>query len=330
MSSAGGAAVDAQDQFLLALHRASRDEPIGSFQDRAFVALQALIPFDGAFWLRAGMENGAVRVFGHHTFRLAPGLREAWTPLEDRDVLGRAAFAALGRTVNATAREMVTDPEVLERIVEAFGLEHAIVTCLVDPSTSLISAITLIRGAAGPRFSEEERRLKERLTPHLVEAYATRRLIHLTETRHRERGSGYVTAACDGEALLHVVSQEFLALLRREWPGWRGPTLPPPLAGLVGGLGPFRGVGIVVMFDPANELIWLRARRRGLVDDLSPREAEVARLSAAGQSNKEIAQALGVSPFTVRNQLTAIYSKLGVSTRTELAVQVTELDYLST
>ena len=296
MSNAGGAAVEAQDQFLLALHRASRDEPMESFQDRAFLALQALIPFDGAFWLRAGMENGAVRVFGHHNFKLAPGLREAWTPLEDRDVLGRAAFAALGRTVNATARDVVTDREVLERIVEAFGLEHAMATCLVDPLTSLISVITLIRGAAGPRFSEEERLLKERLTPHLIEAYATRRLIHLTETRHRERGSGYATAACDGQALLHVASKDFLALVRGEWPAWQGPTLPSALAAFLGGGKPYRGAEIVVRCEPVNELVWLRARKPRPADDLSTREAEVARLSAAGQSNKEIAQALGVRP----------------------------------
>jgi DNA-binding CsgD family transcriptional regulator len=327
MSGAEGSAVEAHDQFLLALHRASREEPIGSFQDRAFVALQALIPFDGAFWLRAGMENGAVRVYGHHTFRLAPGLREVWTPLEERDVLGRAAFAALGRTVNATARDVVTDREVLERVVEAFGLEHAMATCLVDPLTSLISAVTVIRGAAGPRFSEEERRLKERLTPHLVEAYGTRRLIHLMETRHRDPGSGYATAACDGEALLHVASKDFLALLRAEWPAWQGPTLPSALAAFLDGGKPYRGAGIVVRYEPVNELIWLRARKRRPADDLSAREAEVARLSAAGQSNKEIAQTRGVSPFTVRNQLSAIYGKLDLSTRAELAVQVTELDY---
>ena len=82
----------------------------------------------------------------------------------------------------------------------------------------------------------------------------------------------------------------------------------------------------MVRLEPQGDLVWLRARRRERVDDLSPRETKVARLSAAGGGNKAVAQALGVSPFTVRNQLVAIYAKLGVASRTELAAWLDELD----
>jgi DNA-binding NarL/FixJ family response regulator len=53
---------------------------------------------------------------------------------------------------------------------------------------------------------------------------------------------------------------------------------------------------------------------------LSPREAEVLALVCAGLSNKEIAQRLYLSLRTVENHLAAIYSKLGVDSRTEAAV----------
>ncbi len=49
---------------------------------------------------------------------------------------------------------------------------------------------------------------------------------------------------------------------------------------------------------------------------LTPREVEVLGLLAAGQANKEIARALGVSPNTVKTHLTRLYEKLGVSSRT--------------
>jgi DNA-binding NarL/FixJ family response regulator len=48
---------------------------------------------------------------------------------------------------------------------------------------------------------------------------------------------------------------------------------------------------------------------------LSPREREVLRLVAAGRSNKEIAQDLGVTERTVKFHVTAIFNKLGAENR---------------
>lgn len=48
---------------------------------------------------------------------------------------------------------------------------------------------------------------------------------------------------------------------------------------------------------------------------LTPREAEVLRLLAAGLSNSEIAWQLSLSPRTITTHLTNIYAKLGVTTR---------------
>lgn len=53
---------------------------------------------------------------------------------------------------------------------------------------------------------------------------------------------------------------------------------------------------------------------------ITPRERHILEGVAAGQLNKEIAGALGISEKTVRNQLTATYEKLGVKTRAEAAI----------
>ena len=50
---------------------------------------------------------------------------------------------------------------------------------------------------------------------------------------------------------------------------------------------------------------------------LSEREREVLDLLVVGERTNEIAAALFVSPKTVSNQLTSIYGKLGVASRTE-------------
>jgi len=57
-----------------------------------------------------------------------------------------------------------------------------------------------------------------------------------------------------------------------------------------------------------------RERDRGA---LSPREREVLRLIAAGSTNKEVAQALGVGDETVKTLLSRTFAKLGVRRRAE-------------
>jgi two-component system nitrate/nitrite response regulator NarL len=53
---------------------------------------------------------------------------------------------------------------------------------------------------------------------------------------------------------------------------------------------------------------------------LTPRESEVVHLLADGLSTREIGQKLALSEHTIRNYLCAIYDKVGVSSRVELAL----------
>ena len=52
---------------------------------------------------------------------------------------------------------------------------------------------------------------------------------------------------------------------------------------------------------------------------LSPREAEIATLVAAGKRNRDVAAALFLSEKTVESHLARIYDKLGVHSRAALA-----------
>ena len=50
---------------------------------------------------------------------------------------------------------------------------------------------------------------------------------------------------------------------------------------------------------------------------LTARQQEIVRLAARGASNKEIAQALGIAPHTVKNHLTQIFERLGAANRAQ-------------
>lgn len=58
----------------------------------------------------------------------------------------------------------------------------------------------------------------------------------------------------------------------------------------------------------------------GALAQLTPREREIVALVGEGLRNDDVAKRLGISEKTVRNHLTTVFDKLGVSGRLELVV----------
>jgi DNA-binding CsgD family transcriptional regulator len=80
------------------------------------------------------------------------------------------------------------------------------------------------------------------------------------------------------------------------------------------------GSRVAVLLEPARpeQVAPVIARAAGL----SPREREVAMLVLQGRSTGEIAEQLFISPWTVQDHVTAIFDKVGVRNRRELAGEV--------
>lgn len=60
----------------------------------------------------------------------------------------------------------------------------------------------------------------------------------------------------------------------------------------------------------------------GKLSQLSPREREVALAVASGASNKEVARDMGITERTVKAHLTAIFERLGIRDRMQLAILI--------
>jgi two-component system nitrate/nitrite response regulator NarL len=69
--------------------------------------------------------------------------------------------------------------------------------------------------------------------------------------------------------------------------------------------------------------------KQGPFSDLTPRESEILKLIADGQSNKLIARNLGISDGTVKLHVKAVLRKLEVHSRVEAAVMYVEHYYQS-
>ena len=86
----------------------------------------------------------------------------------------------------------------------------------------------------------------------------------------------------------------------------------------------FTGFGMKARAERARvelEATGERARKRTVetLDQLTPQEAQVARLAASGATNREIASQLFISPSTVEYHLHKAFRKLDVTSRRQLA-----------
>jgi DNA-binding NarL/FixJ family response regulator len=100
------------------------------------------------------------------------------------------------------------------------------------------------------------------------------------------------------------------------------PQAPIP-AGVIDALAPLVASGMQLKIDlEASQLIGAplvtvveQASTRDLLSPLTPRQREVAKLVIAGQSNKAIAEGLGISIATVKDHVHAILERLELPSR---------------
>ena len=77
-------------------------------------------------------------------------------------------------------------------------------------------------------------------------------------------------------------------------------------------------------YDPSILEMMLKKRDSGLVEELTPREQEVLKELGKGMSNRQIAQNLFITEYTVKKHVSQILAKLGLVDRTQAALYANE------
>ena len=315
------------DALVLQLYRGVREIPFAQFQDYALRLIKPSLDFDTAIW-GMGIQNGrGACISSIHLHALPQRILEDYAgEVQSQDFAAVRIAAQRGRTV----RIPWNDPELANERHSAlriyrrkYGLTHQMSTSLPEPALSLNHFITLFRSNPTRPWTEASCQFKERLFPHLIEAYVQTRCLYMEPHNGAERGH----AIADRTLLVTNITPVFKQLMLREWPDWVDWRMPPEVCAVWsdGASTHYKGSHVIIDMVPDQQLVHLTVRTRNASDALSARELAVARLFARGLEHKEIAKDVGVSPHTVRNQIKAVYLKLGVSNKTSLAACLEDL-----
>jgi DNA-binding CsgD family transcriptional regulator len=316
-SAAETAGVDAGvlGAFLLDLYRLAREAPLADFQRRVLDRLAEVLPFSGAWWGMTRMDRELHSSFPYH---MPAGFADYWYRIRKHDLLADVVLAEPGITVQLTGEQIDADP-VFARFCSECGTRQSLCTLLKNPTLNLATFLSLYRNRDLPRFTAAERLLKQLVMPHLWAAWTSNWITQLASDEAHSLAGRVAVAIVDQKGLLHAAEPRFSALIQQEWPQWQGPELPGALLESMRTGAPVNGRHGIMRVRPVSGLFVVEARERSPLDRLTPRELAIAQRFGSGKSYKEIAAALPVSPATVRAHLRAIYSKLEISDKTELA-----------
>jgi DNA-binding CsgD family transcriptional regulator len=300
-------------RLLLTIYRLAQELPVHEFQDGILGALKQLLPFDSSMWGTATVTSAGIDIHTLHLHNTTQKMIDGYEKVKHLDTGALRLAEQRTATVAFNTDQDIAEPE-LRKFNHEFGHEHLFITSDINPITQFGQWVSLYRADAGQPCSAEQTELLACVAPHLMQALAINRLVHLdrlTSDKAREKWS---VAIADGRGVLYHTDKRFRELVQRVWVFDDDDRLPQSmLDSLMAEDNHLTEGQVIVRRSLERGLLFLKAREREAVDNLSTREFLVGRLLVSGLSQKGVAAKLDRSPETVRSQVKGIFDKLGIN-----------------
>jgi len=285
------------------------------YRRRALTELAQIIHFDGALWGTGRLDSEgfhSVDVLGVDDFYpKALAQTKAINPFFDALKDSPGSVVELSKVM---PDEAFYNSDVYHDFFSKYGVERVMGVVLPDESTGIMSLVSLYRFDRENSFSQEDKRILQRMIHHLINAASHAYFLHLHQKKDSANKSAL--AICDKHGLFFEVQPRFIDMLKQHYPQSSLGRLPFSLQ---------ENKTTVAQgnlhFDKEKlgDLICISLWENSPLDLLSAREKEVVQAITHGLSFKEAAREIGVAPSTVSNHLYKIYRKLNISSRSELA-----------
>jgi ATP/maltotriose-dependent transcriptional regulator MalT len=245
------------------------------------------------------------------------------------DEIGEIAYATYNRQVLGHLELMRGDPAAAHAHLAGFSIDRGIegpkrISFVGDEIEALIKLDELERARVLIDELDQRGRLLDRPTLTAVAARC-RALVEATTSRGSvpEASLGAALATFERLRLPLEVGRTLLVLgeIRR-----RAKQKRSARDALDGALNAFLSLGAPIWAENVRREMARIGGRASPSDDLTTTERRVAELVATGRSNKEVAAELFVTVKAVEANLSRVYAKLGVSSRTEMARKVVARD----
>jgi DNA-binding CsgD family transcriptional regulator len=302
---------------LLTIYRQAQELPVDEFQDRILDAVKAFIPFDTSMWGTARMTATGIDIHSLHLHNTTQAMIDAYEQVKHLDVAAMRVTEQPTATIGFSTASDFEQPglEPYREFLHDFRHENFFITSDINPVTRFAHWVSLYRADKTQVCTPQETELLACIAPHLMQALAINRLVHLDRLTGDETREKWSVAIADSRGILYHADKRFLELVRAEWPGGDAEKLPDALLDRLMAEDNQVAVGqrVVVRRSLERGLLFLKARDRAPVDSLTARELLVGRLLASGLSQKQVAAKLDRSPETIRSQVKGIFEKLDIN-----------------
>lgn len=305
------------NELLLDLYRIAHEQAPETFHDAALELLKTVLPFDSSMWGSAQLlaPGRGMDIHTLHLHQSDPQMIVDYGSLMSQDSAAASLFGQHRATEGFHAQSWFQAPQEQDLLafLRRYGHNNYFISLNTHPETRFSHWVSLFRANPDAHCQAHEKQLLSELTPHLLQALAMNRALYQARLLPHE-GAVHGAAMADPRGMIYQADPLFQQMLRQEWPGWRGHTLPEAaLQQFRQGQPQHTGACIAIRCHVAHGLLFLKTRWRSAADMLTPRELTVAQLVAQGLTHKQIAANLSRAPATVRNQIQSIYQKLEIS-----------------
>ncbi|MGF6348145.1 response regulator transcription factor [Variovorax sp. W2I14] len=315
--------------FLLSLYSAAREKTVAEFPEFSIESLKSFVDFDmGLFGLirpNTGMAAG-IECSWAHVHREPTNMIEEWMGICAGDDVLKNMMAYLGRAKSyhvPSAFSRSEDAKILDFAIRTRHINLMAVANKYGPS-GFFGAFSIRRADTNWKFSLEDDALVQLLAPHIWEAIRINRTIMAGKIQGLSEEPVKGLCVCNDKGTIVFQDHSFERLRTiffRDGNTYRLPeALAKPL--LSEGRATWQDGRLIFTCKKVSHLLFISAALTSGMSKLSAREKEIAKFFGTGLTHSEIADELQISGSTVRRHIEAVYRKLDIKNKSDLAFLV--------